>query len=165
MTPTIQSLREKWEGMSDDDKNAQLLVLLFDWRWECWPSLFDGVLRASLVPPRNSEWEPCNYPHTLAKPCSEDHPRFSDWATNPTNRKTQEWGLPRYTSEDSPRSLVSGLEEKTIEKASLGNWLSMLLIVTGAKTTRRHTASMVARATADQRCEACWLAVMLEGGK
>lgn len=162
MSNTLQSLLDQWQGMNFLEKQYRLLRDVFGYGW--WRSrVEDDYWAFSLHRPTFGDWE-----YEEAAP---------DWL-NLRDERDERYHLSigtvirrsLYVHEDSPRSLVSALEQKTIEKTGPYSYLSALMGVLEIDGAPGHywphkLLEEIVRATADQRCCACWIAVMLERGE
>lgn len=136
-----------WSEMTDNERNAWIAINLFNWQWECWDSLFPGDFQRCIIPPKDSNYQPTNYPRLYAKPCGEDVKVFSDWHRNawPINGKGPR-GVPDWINE---LNLIHEAEAAVLKLVSWPDYVAALSEVAGGITT-------AIRATAAQRAEACW---------
>lgn len=160
--PTIPELLKEWEGMTFSEKEYAIRRDVLGYAW--WRSRTEEgywVLRPHR--PTFGDWE-----------YEEDGPEWLNLRDEGSEKLDlsvgtviQNGGF--YTSEDSPASLVAGLEEKVIERIGEHAWIEALGHVTGAcvHSAMSRALATVARATRDQRCCACWIAKRMaaQGGE
>jgi hypothetical protein len=148
-----------WQEACPRERDAALLIGLEQWEWECWPSTYDGVLRAALVPPRGSEYEPTNYPQAVARQCGWEHERFSDWDLSCRHAKSHQPGIPRVSES---LDLIRSIEERVMKLGGEMEWLDAIITIAGPRNPEeakpREIVALI-RASSSDRALACLLAL------